>query len=194
MKDKEVNGNSTREEINTEPEELKESPKEPLETPVDEEQTQSEKLQEDFDALEKNNKELEERLLRISSDFQNFRKRVEKEKVDIYAFANEKLICELLPVMDNFERAVLSAERESGISEKLLKGIEMVYRQLTEVLASNGVERIEALGQAFDPNVHHAVMQEELEEADSETVTEVFQTGYRLKSKVIRPSMVKVAK
>jgi len=147
-----------------------------------------------YEALQKQFNEMNERFLRVSSDFKNYKKRVEKEKNDIYSYANEKLICDLLPVMDNFERAVLSAESENGTSEKMLKGIEMVYKQLNDVLNSNGIKKIDAEGKPFDPNYHHAVMMEESEEFETETVIEVFQTGYSLNDKVIRPSMVKVVK
>jgi len=144
--------------------------------------------------LEKEFNELNERFLRVSSDFRNFKKRAEKEKKDIYSYANEKIICELLPVMDNFERAILSVEPENTSSEKMLRGIEMVFKQFEDVLNSSGLEKIDALGKPFDPNFHHAVMVEETEDFETETVLEVFQTGYSLNKKVIRPSMVKVAK
>ncbi|HKL11583.1 MAG TPA: nucleotide exchange factor GrpE [Clostridia bacterium] len=158
-------------------------------------ENESEEAKEDsYETLENEFNEMNERFLRVSSDFRNYKKRVEKEKKDIYSYANEKLICDLLPVIDNFERAVLSAESENGSSEKMLKGIEMVYKQLNDVLNSNGLKIIEAVGKPFDPNYHHAVMMEESDELEAETVIEVFQTGYSLNDKVIRPSMVKVAK
>jgi len=168
--------------------------KEEPETAEDFENESEEPEEDSYEALEKEFNEMNERFLRVSSDFRNFKKRVEKEKKDIYSYANEKLICDLLPVMDNFERAVLSAESENGTSEKMLKGIEMVYKQLNDVLNANGIKKIDAVGKPFDPNYHHAVMMEESEEFEAETVIEVFQTGYSLNDKVIRPSMVKVAK
>ncbi len=164
------------------------------ETNQDADNETEEEQEDSYESLEKEFNEMNERFLRVSSDFRNFKKRVEKEKKDIYSYANEKLICDLLPVMDNFERAVFSAESENGTSEKMLKGIEMVYKQLCDVLNSNGIKKIDAVGKPFDPNYHHAVMMEESDEFEAETVIEVFQTGYSLNDKVIRPSMVKVAK
>ncbi len=163
--------------------------------PKNEPEKELEKEPEDaYGNLEKEFNELNDRFLRVSSDFMNFKKRAEREKKDIYSYANEKIICDLLPVMDNFERALLSAESENDSSGKMLKGIEMVFKQLNDVLNSNGIEKIDAAGKPFDPNYHHAVMMEETEEFETETVVEVFQTGYSLNKKVIRPSMVKVAK
>ncbi|MBK5251474.1 MAG: nucleotide exchange factor GrpE [Peptostreptococcaceae bacterium] len=153
-----------------------------------------EELEDAYGNLEKEFNELNERFLRVSSDFRNFKKRAEKEKKDIYSYANEKIICDILPVMDNFERAILSVESENASSEKMLRGIEMVFKQLNDVLNLNGIEKIDAVGKPFDPNFHHAVMVEETEDFDTETVIEVFQTGYSLNKKVIRPSMVKVSK
>jgi len=172
---------------NDEQEQVDELDKESEDSPEKEMEEAYGKLEEEFN-------ELNERFLRVSSDFRNFKKRAEKEKKDIYSYANEKLICDLLPVMDNFERAILSVESEKASSEKMLRGIEMVFKQLNDVLNSNGIEKIDALKKPFDPNFHHAVMMEETEEFETETVVEVFQTGYILNNKVIRPSMVKVAK
>ncbi|MGN1144115.1 MAG: nucleotide exchange factor GrpE, partial [Anaerovoracaceae bacterium] len=122
-------------------------------------------------------------------DFQNFKRRTEKEKSDIYAFANEKIISELLNVIDNFERALLHGAAGDSFAE----GMNMIFKQLQGVLEKAGVKEIEALGLDFDPNFHNAVMTEDSTEYESGKVTEVLQKGYTLNSKVIRPSMVKVA-
>lgn len=128
--------------------------------------------------------------LRLMADFQNFKRRTEKEKGDIYAFANEKIISELLNVIDNFERALDAGNAE----DSFYKGMEMILKQLLGVLEKAGASEIAALGEEFDPNFHNAVMTEDSDEYESGKVTEVLQKGYVLNNKVIRPSMVKVAK
>lgn len=131
--------------------------------------------------------------LRLNAEFQNYRKRVEKEKADIYKFANEKLMMDILPVVDDFERAIesfVSIEVNDGFTS----GIEMIKKSLDEFMKKNSVEAIDAVGKPFDPNFHHAVMSEDSGEFEEETVIAEFQKGYTLNGKVIRPSMVKVSK
>ena len=127
--------------------------------------------------------------MRLMADFQNFRKRTEKEKSDIYAFANEKIVKELLDVIDNFDRAL-----EAGNDgDKFLEGMEMILKQLQGVLERAGVVEIKCLGEDFDPNFHNAVMTEDSDKYESGKVTEVLQKGYMLNSRVVRPAMVKVS-
>ncbi len=126
--------------------------------------------------------------LRLMADFQNYKKRVEKEKKDLYSYANEKLVTELLAVLDNFERALAHEDSGDGFKE----GMEMIFKQLMDVLEKSGLAEIAALGEDFDPNFHNAVMTEETEEYESGKVSGVLQKGYTLNGKVIRPSMVKV--
>lgn len=133
---------------------------------------------------------MDTKYLRLMADFQNYKKRAEKEKADIYAFANEKIILELLDVIDNYERA-LSHQGEEGTA--LQEGMAMIYKQFKGVLEKNGVVEIEALGQDFDPNLHNAVMTESTAEYDHGKVSCVLQKGYLLNNKVIRHTMVKVA-
>ena len=132
---------------------------------------------------------LNERYLRLMADFQNFKRRTEKEKGDIYAFANEKIIGELLNVIDNFERAMASGNEE----DNFYKGMEMILKQLLGVIEKAGASEIKALGEDFDPNFHNAIMMEDSTEYESGKVTGVLQKGYVLNNKVIRPAMVKVA-
>jgi molecular chaperone GrpE len=160
-----------------------ETPEEPCEEVCGEEKAEAEKPAEDED--------LNTKYLRLAADFQNFRRRTEKEKNDIYAFANEKFAMGLLEVLDNFERAMEHAEDSSD--PKFAEGMQLILKQLQGVLEKNKVEEIEALGKPFDPNFHNAVMTEAAEGAQSGTVTKVFQKGYMLNQKVIRPSMVAVA-
>ncbi|MBQ3466618.1 MAG: nucleotide exchange factor GrpE [Firmicutes bacterium] len=128
------------------------------------------------------------RYLRLMADFQNYKKRVEKEKRDLYSYANENIMNDLLTVMDNFERAL-----EHDADENFKEGIEMIFKQLSDVLEKDGLAEIPALGEEFDPNVHSAVMTEETEDYESGKVSGVMQKGYTLNGKVIRPAMVKVA-
>ena len=132
---------------------------------------------------------LNTKYLRLMADFQNYKRRTEKEKNDIYAFANEKIVSELLNVIDNFERA-LDAGNDG---DSFVEGMNLIFKQLQGVLEKAGVVEIEALGQDFDPNFHHAVLMEDSAEYESGKVTAVLQKGYLLNNKVIRPTMVKVA-
>ena len=134
---------------------------------------------------------IELKYLRLMADFQNYKRRVEKEKTDIYAFANEKIVLGLLDVIDSFERALSHQSEETNtISE----GMNMVYKQLKGVLEKSGLQEIDALGQDFDPNLHNAVMMEDSDEYEPGKVTLVMQKGYFLNKKVIRHTMVRVAK
>lgn len=133
--------------------------------------------------------ELNNRYLRLAADFQNYKKRAEKEKNDIYAYANEKLIVELLSVIDNFDRALAVESTDQGMQE----GMKMILKQFKGVLENSGLEEIPAEGENFDPNFHHAVLMESVENYTSGQITQVLQKGYMLNKKVIRPSMVKVA-
>ena len=132
-----------------------------------------------------------ERYMRLMAEFQNFKRRAAREKSDIHAYANEKIIGELLPVLDNFERAL---QTESGDLESYSKGMELIFTQLKTALEHAGLEEIKALGEDFDPNVHNAVMTEDSEEHDDGKISKVLQKGYKLNDKVIRPSMVAVVR
>jgi molecular chaperone GrpE len=161
-------------ETETEPEEKKE------EASDKREESEAEKQLADMNA----------KYVRLMADFQNQKKRFEKEKADIYQFANEDIVKSLLEVIDNFERA-LDASQDDG--SKFREGMEMIFKQLMGALEKAGVSEIKALGEEFDPNFHNAVMMEETDEFESNKVSGVMQKGYTLNSKVIRPSMVKVA-
>lgn len=126
--------------------------------------------------------------MRLMADFQNHKKRTEKEKSDIYAYANEKLVTELLVVLDNFERAL---DHECA-DESYVEGMNMIFKQLAGVLEKAGLEEIKALGEDFNPNYHNAVMMEDNDAYESGKVTNVMQKGYMLNKKVIRPAMVMV--
>ncbi len=132
-----------------------------------------------------------QRLARLQADFENYRRRTAREKEELVKFATEQLIVSLLPVIDNFERALASGCENP---DKLLEGVEMIYRQLFDLLAAEGLVPIPAVGERFDPARHEAVSQVESSEHVDDTILEEFRRGYYLKDKVIRPSMVKVAR
>lgn len=132
-----------------------------------------------------------ERYVRLLAEFQNFKKRAQKEKTDIHAYANEKLVNELLPVLDNFERAL---ETKTEEVESYAQGMQLIFEQMKTALSNHGLKEVAALGEDFDPNKHSAVLTEESEEYESGKVSKVLQKGYELNGKVIRPAMVAVVK
>jgi len=142
--------------------------------------------------LKQEKDELNQRYLRIAADFDNFRKRTRAEKEELVKYANVNLVSELLPVLDNFERA-LDVKEPSEEVQKYLMGMEMIFKQLMKILNDAGLEYIEALGKTFDPEKHEAVMRVTDTEVETDTVVEELRKGYAFKDKVIRPSMVKVA-
>lgn len=129
--------------------------------------------------------------LRLLADYDNFKRRTQKDKEIAGKFRAQSLLTDLLPVLDNFERA-LSVEAKSEESKSLLKGVEMVQNSLLEAVKREGLEEIKAVGEAFDPNFHQAVMQEKDGNAEAGTVLQELQKGYTLKGRVLRPAMVKV--
>ncbi|SDQ48539.1 molecular chaperone GrpE [Virgibacillus subterraneus] len=155
-------------------------------------ESKMESLKAEVDQLKQEKDELHQRVLRTQAEFDNFKKRSQKEKEAERKYKAEDIVNELLPAIDNFERALQADVNDA--SEGFVDGISMVYRQLKDALKAHGVEEIECVGETFDPTVHHAVMQVEEEDTESNTVTEELQKGYMLKDKVIRPAMVKVNK
>ena len=158
---------------------------------VVEEKTAEELLQEKVDKLEEELKQSEDKYLRLYAEFENFKRRKNKEIETNNVYKSQKVITEILPSLDNLERA-LQVESDNEEIKSLLKGVEMVYEGLLNVLKSEGVELIETENAQFDPNYHHAVMQEEDSEKESGAILDTFQKGYKLKDRVIRPAMVKV--
>ena len=136
--------------------------------------------------------ELEDRVKRQMAEFDNFRKRTEKEKSHMYEVGAKDVIEKILPVVDNFERGLASVPEDQK-SDPVIDGMEKVYRQLMTILTDLGVTPIEAVGEEFDPNYHNAVMHVEDEELGENVVAEEFQKGYMYRDTVIRHSMVKVA-
>jgi molecular chaperone GrpE len=134
----------------------------------------------------------ENRYLRCLADFQNYRRRAEEQRSEIAQFANREFIIGLLPVLDNFERAVAAANQAQSV-EAFADGVTLILRQLTDLLQKAGVTRIEALGQQFDPNFHEAVERIHDGGHPENTIVEEVQPGYVMQGRVLRPSMVKVA-
>lgn len=131
-------------------------------------------------------------LQRVMADFDNYRKRINKEKDALYSIISSEIILEFLPVMDNLEKSI-KTEGDDEISKAWRAGIELIYRQFAEVLSKLGSEEIKTLGEKFDPNVHDAVMHVEDSELEEGIVVEELRKGYKLKDRIIRHSMVKVA-
>ncbi|MDD7362756.1 MAG: nucleotide exchange factor GrpE [Peptoniphilus sp.] len=146
---------------------------------------------EDEESDEKRYAELEDRYIRLQADYSNFRRRSTEEKSRMHALGMETLALDILPVLDNFERALSTDDIKD---EKFYEGMEMIADQFREELKKNGIVEIDALDQPFDPNLHHAVMLEEKEDVEPDVVIEVLQKGYKLNDRVIRPSMVKVSR
>jgi molecular chaperone GrpE len=130
-----------------------------------------------------------DRYMRAIADFENFRKRSEREKTEFYKYAMAGVLKDLLPVLDNFDRALDHAEE----GDDFHKGVLLIYKQLFSVLQKHGVRTIEESGVKFDPNIHEAVVREEDDSVPSHTVTAVLQKGYFLHDRLLRPAMVKVA-
>ena len=141
------------------------------------------------DKSEQKVEELTDRLKRTMAEFDNFRKRTEKEKASMYVIGARDIVEKILPVVDNFERGLAQAPEGDAFAD----GMKMIYKQLMTALDEMGVKEIEAKGKEFDPNLHNAVMHVEDENAGTNEVVEVFQKGYTYKDFVVRHSMVKVA-
>ena len=146
------------------------------------------------DPKDKKIAELNDKVMRQMAEFDNFRKRTEKEKSEMFASGEKTVVEAILPVIDNFERALdMAAQDEAKKDDPFIEGMDKVYKQLIDELEKLGVKPIEALGADFDPNLHNAVMQEETEEYESGKVCKELQKGYMLNDSVVRHSMVSVA-
>ena len=142
---------------------------------------------------EKEYKELYEKYVRLHAEFDNFKKRITKDKEEAIRFANQTLIQEILPFVDNLERSLEHAHEAKNI-DALKEGIEMTIRHFLKVLEKYGLEPIKAEGEPFDPNIHEAIMQVETDEVEPDKVVQELQKGYKLHGRVIRPATVTVSK
>ena len=161
----------------------------PVEEAPEAEEVEVNPLQEVLDSMQADLKAKEDQLLRLAAEFDNFRRRTQKEKEGVWGDATAAAVSALLPVYDNLERAL----NQETSDEAYKKGVEMTMTGLKKAFEGLGVTEIEAAGQPFDPNVHNAVMHVEDENFGENTVCEVFQAGFKLGDKVIRFAMVKVA-
>ena len=141
------------------------------------------KLQDEIDSLN-------DQYQRLQAEYANYRRRTQQEKETVGLFANEKILNDLIPVIDNMERALDACEDKEN---NMYKGIDLVYKQHKDTLTKFGVEEIEAESKEFDPNLHLAVMQESVDGVEANQIVMVLQKGYKLGTKVVRPSMVKVS-
>lgn len=164
--------------------------------PVPEEPEAGRERDDEMDRLVAENLELRQLAQRKQAEFENYRKRVERERADTSKFAAAEISREVLPVLDNLERATDAASQETVAENEqpLREGIAIIFKQLKDILEKQGLAEVEAVGQAFDPHVHEAVSRVETDEHPEGTVVEVFQKGYLFKDRLIRPSMVSVAR
>jgi molecular chaperone GrpE len=146
----------------------------------------------ELDQMREQAEEHYQRYLRTQADFDNFRRRSRTEKEEFAKYASMKLIEQLLPIVDNMDRA-LSSSRDTKDFGALVKGVEMTFRQLEQVLEQEGLKKMDVVGQPFNPEFHQAIMQVDSDEHEEGTVVEEMQKGYILKDKVLRPAMVKVS-
>ena len=144
-----------------------------------------------LEELRREKDSLQDRLLRTAAEFDNYRKRVERERRDLADFMKADILAEILPIVDNFERAL---QAPSSDIDSLRKGVELIHKQMHDFLRKRGVTPIEALGADFDPNFHQAVIHETSPSHREGEVIEELQRGYMLGDKLLRPAMVKVAK
>ncbi len=142
--------------------------------------------------LEDSVKELNNKYLRAVADADNLRRRLEKEKMDLLRYGNEKILQDLLPVLDSFEKALAPQEEANDTTKSLQEGMRLVFDQLKSALERHGLVRISAKGQPFDPNVHQAIHKIDDDEAETETVSDEFAAGYTLNGRLVRPAMVSV--
>lgn len=157
--------------------------------------SQSADLMAQLDAALAEKAQLQDLVLRRQADYDNFRRRVEREKLDIRETASMDAVMALLPILDDFERALkaVPAEVEEKAFRDYAKGMDLIYQRLLDSLTKLGLEPVEAVGQPFDPNVHNGIQREERDDVEDHTVLEEYQRGYRFKGRLLRPAMVKVA-
>jgi molecular chaperone GrpE len=151
-------------------------------------------LEAKLDSKEKEAEETYDRLLRLSAEFDNYKKRTSREMEEFRKFANQSLIKEMLSVVDNLELAMNSTNGHKAFDKDLLQGLEMTHREILKVFEKFNVKPIDATGQQFDPTFHEAVMQEETDDSPKNTVINELQRGYMIHDRLLRPSMVVVAK
>lgn len=155
-----------------------------------------EKLKSELEQVRQEAKDEHDRLLRLSAEFENYKKRMNRQSDEFKKYANESLLKELLTVVDNLERAITSTDGDRGVEKEgcVVEGVEMTLNEILKILRNYHVEPIEAKGKPFDPVYHEAMMQEETDEYPENTVVNELQKGYMLHDRLLRPAMVVVSK
>ncbi len=151
-------------------------------------------LKADLESAQEEAKQTYDRFLRVSAEFENYKKRSARETDEFKKYANESLINALLPVIDNLERAVNSSKENNCDNDSLVDGVVLILNEIIKVLEKSNVKPIESLGKAFDPNFHQAMMQKESDEHPDNTVLQELQKGYLIHNRLLRPAMVVVSK
>ncbi|QLK86039.1 nucleotide exchange factor GrpE [Staphylococcus sp. 17KM0847] len=158
---------------------------------VESEESEESTLEQQIETLKSEADAAQEKYLRLYAEFENYKRRIQKEADIQKTYRSQQVLTDIVPTLDNFERALqIEGDDESFVSLK--KGVQMVYDSLIKALEENGLERIQTKGEQFDPNYHQAVIQDDNPEFESGAITEELQTGYKLKDRVLRASMVKV--
>lgn len=165
------------------------SEKKDVEEPVD----SSEETASRIESLEQEAKETYDRLLRVSAEFENYKKRAAREMSDLRKYANENIAKAMLPVIDNLGRAIESSGSDGHVNSSLVKGVDMTLKEIFKIFEQFGVKPFESVGESFDPALHQAVMQEETEEHPDNIVLKELQKGYMMHDRLLRPSMVIVS-
>lgn len=151
-------------------------------------------MEKKVESLEKEAKETHDRFLRVSAEFENYKKRAAREMNDFRKFANESFVKAMLPVIDNLDRAIESSNNDKHVSTSMVEGVNMTLKEILKVFEQFGVKRFESIGNTFDPNLHQAVMQEETDTFPENTVSKELQKGYMIHDRLLRPAMVVVSK
>ena len=159
-----------------------------------EEQPQPEDTEAELKAAQEQYQETYDRLLRLSAEFDNYKKRTSREMRDVVRYANEKILKELLLVVDNLERAIDSANQDNASGDSLVQGVDLTLNEVLKILKRYDVQAVKAIGEPFDPAFHQAMMQQEADDTPANTVIQEMQKGYVMHDRLLRPAMVVVSK
>ncbi len=151
------------------------------------------RMQQELETARSENAAAADMMLRLAAEMDNYKKRSLKERESLIKYGCQSIVQELLPILDNFERAIESGNKSREL-DSFLEGVIMIFKQMSDALERNGISKIDAVGEAFDPNIHEAVMQVNSEEYPENIVVEELQKGYMLHDRVIRPAMVTVSR
>ena len=151
-------------------------------------------MEKKVESLEKEARENHDRLLRVSAEFENYKKRAAREMNDFRKFANESFAKAMLPVVDSMDLAIESSSNDKHVSNSMVEGVNMTLKEILKVFEQFGIKRFESIGNTFDPNLHQAVMQEETEMFPENKVSKELQKGYMINDRLLRPAMVVVSK